>query len=392
MTNLKDPRQGEGGICILCTWIGPYHAARYKAIQRLFEGLTVIEVGPAENRGALQNAAATTHLPVYRMHTAGVCEGERVRATAVYRALSELRPVAVVSIGYSDRSMRAATRWARQNRALSVMSTDTWAGDKQRHLPLEWAKAVWCRSNYDALFLPGIRSAEYFRLLGYQGSRIWRGVAVVDNDHFAGNAAATRLDSSASRRSLSVPERYFLTCARLAPEKNVRGLIDAFLQYRRRGGSWSLVIVGDGAERAYLEALAVEGRGNIHFAGWQPYDRLPAYYGLASCFVLSSVSEPWGLVVNEAMACGLPVIVSRKCGCQPELCWRGINGYDFDPSDVNALADAMAHISNGTINLQHMGASSKQIISRFTPATCARALADCINSLRAPNDSFRNAV
>ncbi|MCL4553022.1 MAG: glycosyltransferase, partial [Candidatus Marsarchaeota archaeon] len=119
-----------------------------------------------------------------------------------------------------------------------------------------------------------------------------------------------------------------------------------------------------------------------HFIPWLQIDGLPLVYGLAKCFILPSTDlETWGLVVNEAMASRLPVLVSRRCGCWPELCWRGINGFDFDPADVDRLAGLMLRMSGGQVDLQKMGQASHQIISNFTPVTWAAALADCAETL-----------
>ena len=75
--------------------------------------------------------------------------------------------------------------------------------------------------------------------------------------------------------------------------------------------------------------------------GFKQYDELPIYYGLAGAFIHASTTEQWGLVVNEAMAAGLPVIVSERCGCAPDLVENGRNGFTFDPYDVDALTHLM---------------------------------------------------
>jgi len=181
------------------------------------------------------------------------------------------------------------------------------------------------------------------------------------------------------RKELGLPEHYFVCTARLSPEKNIARLLQAFALYRKNGGKWDLVLVGSGPQEQTLRAMAVRlAPGAIHFAGWQQYPDLPRYYGLASAAVLPSLSEPWGLVVNEAMAAGLPVLVSNRCGCVPELCHNGINGYQFDPKDVKWLAYLMCRTSSGEVDLERMGQASQRIIANFTPETWADALWDCI--------------
>lgn len=108
--------------------------------------------------------------------------------------------------------------------------------------------------------------------------------------------------------------------------------------------------------------------------GFKQYSELPAYYGLASVFILPSIKDTWGLVVNEAMAAGLPVLVSNRCGCAPDLVEEGCNGYTFDPYNVDALAGLMRKISADDCDRAAMGQASRDIIARWTPQTFAENL------------------
>jgi glycosyltransferase involved in cell wall biosynthesis len=262
------------------------------------------------------------------------------------------------------------------------MVTDTWRGDKRRWFPLETAKRIWCSWAYDGLFIPGVRSFDYFASLGVPRNRIWRGASVVDNDHFCKGSKEAKERETELRKKYGLPEKYFLCVARLSPEKNLVRLLLAFDLYLRHGGNWHLVIVGSGPHSEILRSMALtRALDEVHFVGWQQYSELPVYYGLASVFILPSISEPWGLVVNEAMAAGLPVLVSRQAGCVPELVWRGINGYDFDPWDADALGELMMRMSSGAVDLVGMGEASQRIIANFTPETWADALRDCIHTV-----------
>src|SRR5207247_9937771 len=83
---------------------------------------------------------------------------------------------------------------------------------------------------------------------------------------------------------------------------------------------------------------------HVHLPGFKPYDELPAYYALANAFVHASTTEQWGLVVNEAIASGLPVIVSNRCGCAPELV-NG-NGFNFDATNENELTARLLEMAS----------------------------------------------
>ncbi len=115
---------------------------------------------------------------------------------------------------------------------------------------------------------------------------------------------------------------------------------------------------------------------DVHFTGLKSAAELPQYYAFAGCFVLPSTSEPWGLVANEAMAAGLPLIVSRCCGCAEDLLLEGENGCSFDPAIPGDLTTCLTAVSAlESDSLLDMGCRSEEIISRFSPAAWAAEVA-----------------
>lgn len=349
--------------------LGPYHMARFRALASLGVELTVLRAAGTEVArpwivdSDLSNVRIIPGLDSQQI-------GAALSASAVYDALRRDKPDAVVIVGYRGHSFRAAAQWAKRNHVPCIMPCETWAGDQVRWWPKETLKGLYVRNFYDAVFASGIRAATYVESLGVPPDRIWRGYSVVDNAHFAAPAGVTKQD-------------LFLTVCRLSREKNVHILLQAFTQYRLQGGRWKLAVVGSGPLEHVLRAsLPAAVRDYVIWLGWKQYNELPAIYQSASCFVLPSTYEPWGLVVNEAMAAGLPVLLSRKCGCLPELCWRGINGYDFDPHDADSLCEHMSFISAiDSHNLEKMGASSTELVGHLTPNTWARALMNCLISI-----------
>ncbi|MFZ2197715.1 MAG: glycosyltransferase family 4 protein, partial [Thermodesulfovibrionales bacterium] len=170
--------------------------------------------------------------------------------------------------------------------------------------------------------------------------------------------------------------------SRLTFGKNIKMLMRAFELYRDRGGEWGLLIVGTGPqERELMDVAPSHISESICFYGWAAYDDIPSLYRGASCFILPSLSETWGLVVNEAMATGLPVLLSRKCGCLPDLCRTGENGFDFDPNNHEELAGLMLKMSSDEINLASMRIASKKIISNYTPETWANTIVEMVETL-----------
>ena len=176
------------------------------------------------------------------------------------------------------------------------------------------------------------------------------------------------LSEAAARRILYV--------GRLAAEKDVSTLIFAFRLLLDDGHAARLVIVGSGPEQAAIKALVSELNISdyVEFKGPLFGDKLYEEYIAASCFVLPSRSEPWGLVVNEALSFGCPVIVSTRCGCLPELVEEGISGYSFDCGDRKGLARQIEK------TLENMPVSAANItrildkISDYTPGRAAEAI------------------
>ncbi len=136
------------------------------------------------------------------------------------------------------------------------------------------------------------------------------------------------------------------------PEKNLPRLVRAFARYRAlvpAETAWDLVLCGDGPGADQVEAaIQTSGQaGAIHRPGFLQADGLARWYAFASAFVLPSVSEPWGLVANEAAASGLPLLISDRCGCAETLVPDppGTTGWRFDPLDEEGLAQLLFRVA-----------------------------------------------
>src|SRR3984893_14157293 len=224
---------------------------------------------------------------------------------------------------------------------------------------------------------PTSRASTFERKqLGLPRGWIFFGYDIVDNMHFAHGTAEARADEAAERNRLALLDRFFLASARFVPNKNLIGLIDAYAHYRQGAGASAcgLVLLGDRAQRAESDArIAAHGIGDhVALPGFKQYGDLPAYYGLAGAFVHVSRVEPWGLVVNEAMAAGLPVVVSSSCGCAPELVTEGKNGFVVEAGDIGILAVRLAELAGMDPNARsEMGERSSEIIAPWSPARFA---------------------
>ncbi len=368
-------------VLICNTKIGPYHAARIRALAQVVPGVMAVQAAANEAQYPWWRHSDGVGIPCVTLCPEGSFESIPIhrQITALEKLLAAEQPAAVVVDGYSEPLMQTAARWARRHGRLSVMLFISWAGDRRRFPPREWLKRLLLRRLCDAVCVGGERQYAYARRLGVDESRLWRLYNVIDNAHFAEGTREALANSPALRDTHGLPEHYFLYVGRFEPWKNLRTLLAAYRRYRALGGAWDLVLVGCGGEEAALRQFVEQHRvPGVHWAGSKTYAELPACYALASCFVLPSLSEPWGLVVNEAMACGLPVLASTQCGCSPELVHRGVNGYAFHPTDVAGLARLMCRIAGGEVDLPAFAQASREIISGYTPERWARALADCL--------------
>jgi glycosyltransferase involved in cell wall biosynthesis len=225
--------------------------------------------------------------------------------------------------------------------------------------------------------------------------RVFVGYDVVDNAYFAEGARKSRKTAEATRQALHLPRQFFLASARFIPKKNLSHLLLAYARYKALRGkhSWKLVILGDGplSKSLYRQRRDLKLDDDVSFPGFVQYDQLPAYYGLASVFVHVSTVEQWGLVVNEALAAGLPVLVSDRCGCVPELVSDSRNGFVLDPLDIDNSAELMVRLSDHQ-DLGAMGEVSQQIIDNWSPDRFAEGMLSAAKTALTFNSPRPNVV
>jgi glycosyltransferase involved in cell wall biosynthesis len=360
--------------------LGPYHFARMSALARQPGiDLTVVETSSVDDhswqRGPLNADFACISLTNGR--------SERVfheTRRDLRRVIEGVRPDAIVTSGYGEPNSReCCAGYVRKHRSTALLLwSESSVRDNPRTFWKESLKRIYLRC-FDGALVAGAPHALYMLGLGMPAGRIQVVGGCVDNDYFLRRAAEAR-ETPGLRSELGLPERYFLFVGRLIWQKNLPILLEAFRRYRRDSGAapWDLVIAGNGPLESELRAQAGEG---VHFAGMKQIEQLPPIYAFAGCFVMASVSDSWGLVVNEAMASGLPVIASNGCGCAEDLVAAGVNGFRFEPADTDALAGHMARIASGGLDLAAMGAASQERVGRFHLSRFGAAAADHVRGL-----------
>ncbi|MGD0199896.1 MAG: glycosyltransferase [Bryobacteraceae bacterium] len=357
-----------------------YHHARMAAFAKAWAGpCAIVELTDTDELRSLESRprdAPYARRTLFPGLPSGQAGGPRI-GPAVRRALDELRPDVVCINGWSIGGALETLQWCARRRVPAVVMSDSTARDKPRRAIEELVKRRILRLCSAAL-VAGTRHAEYLESLGFPKDGIFLGYDAVDNDHFARGGQA-REAAGQWRARLGMPPSYFLAVSRFVEKKNLPRLIEAYALYRRQAGTDAaeLVILGDGPLRPQLEsAVSRLGlNGSVIMPGLASYNELPPWYGLAECFIHASTVEQWGLVVNEAMAAGLPVLVSECCGCASDLVRPGVNGFTFDPFQPERLAELMVSMAASSTDRAAMGRASAEIVAAWGPGRFAESLA-----------------
>ena len=245
---------------------------------------------------------------------------------------------------------------------------------QKRTKKVEWIKSK-IVNLYDAALVGGTRQMEYLTSFGFSAHKIFTGYASVDNNYFEKESIRLRSSIQEIKKKYNLNRDFFLTSARFIPKKNLLNLIKAYNLYKEKTETdlFDLVIIGDGIEKQKMENLITNFNltENIHLPGFLQYDKIPEFYTAAKVFILPSLREQWGLVVNEALASGLPVIASQRCGCVPDLVEQGVNGFTFSPENIEELANLMIKISKDENIRKQMSNESKNIVKKFSPSVFA---------------------
>jgi glycosyltransferase involved in cell wall biosynthesis len=373
-------------VAILFQRFGPYHHARLNAAGQAFSvwGVEACAMEETYAWDKVEGAAAFTRVTLTDRDSGGR-RWKRELHQKMWRALEDIKPDVVVVPGWSYADALSALLWCAKNNTPSVVMSESTAWDEARVGWKEWLKCRLVKLNSAAL-AGGTPHTDYLVQLGLERERIFSGYDIVDNEYFSRHADAARGQGAPVRRQHGVPEKYFLASARFIEKKNLFRLLQAYRAYRDRAGKmeegkpesaiWDLVLLGDGPLKLELNRLVSELglESCVHRPGFKQYQELPAYFGLARAFVHPSTTEQWGLVVNEAMAAGLPVLVSNRCGCAADLVAEGVNGFTFAPENVEQLTQLLRRVSSSEFPIADFGTASRRIISGWGPEKFAEGL------------------
>lgn len=365
--------------------VGPYHHARFvEACAHL--ALTVVETRPESQEYPWVVPPGSLPYGLQTIHGAAEPEDDPPRASLrrQWRALLHSSAAeAVVSVGWADRSYQVLLQEAQRRRLPLVVISDSRQRDQPRSPAREWVKRQ-LLGGYSSAVVAGSESRHYLQQLGFPPQAIHQPWDVVDNAYF--------LDLP----PLPPPARgpHFLCVSRFVPKKNHAGLLQAYGQYQSEGGRWGLDLVGFGPLEPQLHAAVAQlpDPGRCRIRPFLQLADLALAYRQASALVLASVVDQWGLVVNEAIAAGLPALVSSGCGCAADLIEDGVSGLAFDPADCPQLAGQLHAMERlGPAERQALVAAARQRLKAFSPLSCGQALGAAVaQALHSPRRSWRS--
>lgn len=345
-------------IALIHPALNHYHYPRLQALGQAARE-TGVRVTNLELAGSMQAYPWEPDGQPEAFHNLTLFSGQALEAisggalwAALQPRLTELQPEVIFFYGYSLGVFRRAKLWCDRHNIATVLISDSNTFDRPRSRFFEYLKSVFVR-RYDAAFVGGTSSRDYLQQLGLPPERIVMGYDVIDVAMFSNRAARNRQRLPELRRIWNLPTNYFLVVARMIPEKNLPGLLAAFATYQTQTAgereTWGLVLCGGGREEAVLRAQLSNYppavRSRVHLHGFIRQPDVIDFFSAAGCLVLPSLSESWGLVVNEALACSLPALVSNRAGCARDLVRDGVNGWTFDPQDLDALADLLGRVA-----------------------------------------------
>lgn len=228
----------------------------------------------------------------------------------------------------------------------------------------------------------GVLNAAYYRHYGADPRRFFLLPWAIDNERFAEASRFAPGEREAMRQQFGIgPEQTaFVFSAKLVARKDPMTLLRALARMKEREKA-VVVFLGHGELREALESFAQEKHLNVRFAGFVNQADLPKHYAMCDVFVLPSVYEPRGSVINEAMACGLPVVVTDRCGSLGDIVLEGENAFVYPAGDDAALARAMEALMDGALRAR-MGRRSLEIIAGWDYGRGVEGVKEALEALR----------
>lgn len=370
-------------VVIIHNIIAPYKVALFNELSTLIPNMEVIFIAEKEIRRDWNIDYTKINFP-YTLLFKGAIDSinSYMIAKKTWSTLENIRPQTSIICDYSNIFGWVALRWAKKNKNNLIFWLDSTYDDKKHYFPIEPVKHFFLK-HFDTFLAPGKKTKHYLEYMKVDSSKIFTTGYSVNNDFFIEQYQLYKNKKETLLNKLEIKRKQnFIFIGRFSPEKNILNLLNSFLEISKNNGEWGLILLGDGPLKNEIDTFISNNnlQNKILLPGFIQQDRIVKYLIASDVFILPSLSEPWGLVVNEAMLCHLPVIVSTKCGCQPELVQEGVNGFSFDPNNKLKLTNLMQGFVNGSCNIKSMREASFAIVRKHSPSIIAQNIVTGIKS------------
>lgn len=365
-------------ILIIHQWLWAHYKAKiYSELQSLVnsEGkdqLLVLQTSTNElTRAKLGTADLNLHQYTYKLlfdeYYENISNFRRFKGMLFW--VRKFKPDVVNISGYYEPAMNLILLYCKIVGIKVIISVDSTESDNPNVGWREWVKKIVVNLG-DGFFCYGTKSAEYMYKLGIPPKKILVKNNAVDNNKLEEIYQKNLSKREEIKTKLGLKKFNFIYVGRLIKFKNIDNLLAAYK--RINASDWGLIILGNGSEEFELKKYVSENQlKGVKFINGKQWYEIPEYLSLADVFILPSFSEPWGLVVNEAMACGMPVLVSEKCGSAIDLVKENINGYSFDPFNIEQISEKMNEFVFDPQKVKSFGYASKLTIKQFSPEKVA---------------------
>jgi glycosyltransferase involved in cell wall biosynthesis len=240
------------------------------------------------------------------------------------------------------------------------------ADKPQRLLKTLYVKAFFAACS--AMLVSGKRNREFYKFYGVPDRKLVDTPFTVDNDRFR-EASSLAVEARAALRAswgCADDRPVMVFASKFIARKQPRLTIESAIRLAAEGVRLHLVMAGSGEQdRELRELAAAHPEASVHFTGFVNQAEMPALLGASDVFLFPSTGEPWGLIVNEAMAAGLPVVAGERCGCVPDLVEQGGNGFLVGDGDIDGLTEAMRRLATDSELRARMAQSSRDKIARW---------------------------
>jgi len=366
-------------VAIIHNIIAPYKSLLFNELGTICPDLRVLYMAETESDRDWAIRKDFLDFPYDILFKGSLDDVSQVRvALRTWRWLNEFGPDVVIIGGYNYFACWAGFFWAKVNRKKVILWFDSTEEAKPRIVLKEMIKSLLLK-RCDGANAYSQKGKAYLMKLGMEEGRIFVNGNATDNPFYFDQTKRLKKDRDLLSKKFGVAPKNFLYVGRFSPEKNILFLLKVYQKLKTQKSNWGLILVGNGPQKNRINDYINEYNiKDVYMPGFKQKEEVPEYLAVSDVLVLPSISETWGLVVNEAMAAGLPVLVSKRCGCYPDIVKDNFNGFGFDPYDESELYNLMEGIIQGRYDLTQMGEKSLGLIAEYTPAKAASVVAETI--------------